>query len=216
MNTRAMYDQQHLLRFISRSAILVNLLLLTIATHPTPTLAQVEGSITLSSESNVHVCTIRDWAPGVRTVYVLHRFNVGATASRFRVQTGPGATLTYVSEQHHFASTFGNTQDGISICYGACSVGDLLLATITYLGYGTSSNCSEIRVVPHPLAQTVEAIACEGNPVRASIRDLAIYPVNGGCGCPPAESYPGSPQVFSCVPVPVASSTWGAIKAMYR
>jgi hypothetical protein len=159
-----------------------------------------------------------DDGPGVKTLYVLHDFNPGATASRFKIQTGPGATWTYLSEVHHFATTQGNTQDGISICYGRCvGSGDQpLLVTINYMSYGTSSGCSRILVVPHPSAQTVEAIRCDMVPVQTFVGDLVIE-TGGGCGCgKDPHTFPGTPQSFDCDPVPVATSTWGGIKALYR
>jgi hypothetical protein len=177
--------------------------------------AQPEGSITISALNLIPtVCALRDDG-GVKSLYVFHEFNTGSTGSRFRIQTGPGATLTYLSEVHHFASTQGNTQDGIAICYGDCAVGDQLLVTISYMAYGTSSNCSKMFVVPHPSAQTVEAIRCDSVPVRTYVGDLFVVS-GGGCGCPEAHSFQGTPQLFDCRPVPVATSTWGGIKALYR
>lgn len=182
--------------------------------HPSLTSAQ-EGSITISAADYFHLCALEDDAPGVKTLYILHRFNTGSTASRFKIETGQGATLTYLSEVHHFASTQGNTQDGIAVCYGSCAVGDQLLVTISYMSYGTSSSCSQMLVVPHPAAQTVDAIRCDGVAVRTFVRDLFIARASG-CGCPEAHSFPGTPELFDCNPVPVATSTWGAIKALYR
>ncbi len=176
-----------------------------------------EGSITLSGHEYIPVCYLYDNGPGVKTLYVLHRFNTGSIASRFRIQTGPGATLTYLSEVHHFATTQGNTQDGITICYGRCVVGadQELLVTISYMSYGTSSNCSKVLVVPHPSAQTVEAIRCDMVPVATFVGDLFVEGTSG-CGCPGAHGFPGTPQSFDCRPVPAATSTWGGIKALYR
>jgi hypothetical protein len=122
--------------------------------------------------------------------------------------------MTYLSETHYFPMTVGNTQDGISVCYGECTIGDQLVASITYMAYGTSSGCSEVLVVPHPAAQTVEAIRCDGVATRTYVRDMFITH-NSGCGCPNTHSFQGTPQLFGCQAVPVASKTWGAIKALY-
>lgn len=177
--------------------------------------AQIEGSIRVISDSQEE-CTLLDSGPGVRTISVVHAFNAGATASRFRIVPGPGVTMTYLSEVHPFSMTAGNTQSGISVCYGQCAAGDLLLATIDYMAYGTSASCSQILVVPHAAAQTVEAILCDGTPVRTFVQDMFIQRVVGDCGCPEARGIQGTPQVFTCSPVAVETATWGAIKAFYR
>ncbi len=175
-------------------------------------------TIEASSEPFQTNCQLtNDQGPGIRTVYLRHTFNIGSTASRFRVITGPGATMTYLSETHGFAMTLGDSQAGISICYGACTIGSLSLGSISYLSSGTDQNCSQVLVVPHPSSQTVEVLACDETPVVAFAQDLyLIAPGGGPCGCPASHVFAGSPQHFTCSPVPVASSTWGAVKAMYR
>ena len=197
--------------FRHRSTLLVCALLLLVSSRAS---AQIESSIRIVGDVTVPLCEIND-TPGLHTLYVFHGFNAGMVASRFKVQAGPGATLTYVSEVHYFPSTIGNTQDGISICYGSCTLNDQLLASITYMAYGTSSSCSRMLVVPHPGAQTVEAIKCDGVATRTFVEDMALMHNMSGCGCPPTHGFQGTAQVFTCQPVPVASTTWGAIKALY-
>lgn len=178
--------------------------------------AQIESSIVVWGNPDDPLCEIAD-VPGERTVYVVHRFNPGMNAARFKIESGPGITMTYVSEVHYFASTVGNTQDGISVCYGTCTLGNQLIASITYLAYGTSSQCSRVHVVPHPSAQTVEAIKCNGVATRTYVEDLVIsHAGTGGCGCGDTHGFAGTAQVFGCLPVAVENTTWGAIKALYR
>jgi hypothetical protein len=179
-------------------------------------LAQIEGSIEVSAQPIPHICSLIDTSPGIRTVYVFHTFNVGATASRFKIHLGTGVTMTFVSETHPFQSTVGNTQEGITVCYGGCLAGDQLLATINYMAYATSAACSQVLVVPHPAAQTVEAMTCEGIAVRTFVNDMFVETGTSGCGCPEAHGFAGTAQQFDCTPTPVAHSTWGAIKALYR
>jgi hypothetical protein len=147
-------------------------------------------------------------------VLVFHQA-AAAIASRFRIEAGPGMTMTYVSEVHSFPMTVGNSQDGMSVCYGTCQGTDFLIATLTYMSYGTADGCSKLRVVPHPLAETVEAVECDGTLVRSHTLDM--YVVTGtGCGCPEFYVFPGAPRSFGCEPLAVQSATWGAIKALYR
>ena len=181
---------------------------------PSVVKAQIESSIAISGSPNYPLCEINDISPGVRTLYVIHRYNAGVIASRFKIQSGPGITMSYMSETHYFPFTIGNTQEGISVCYGPCELGEKLIASITYMAYGTTSPCSQILVVPHPSAQTVEAIRCDGIPTRTYVEDLAVSH-NSGCGCPSTHGFQGTAQVFTCQPVPVANTTWGAIKSLF-
>ena len=178
----------------------------------TTTLGQTEGSIALSGQPNFVLCALED-APGIRTVYVLHTFNPGATACRFRIEQGTGMNLTYLSEAHPFAATVGNAVAGVSVCYGgACIIGDQLVLSVTYMAYGTSTTCSKLLVAPHPDSETVEAMNCNFAPVRTFVQDMYARSI---CGCPTARLITGAAHSFDCTPLPVASATWGAIKAMY-
>jgi hypothetical protein len=154
--------------------------------------------------------------PGLQTIYVFHTSFVGATRSRFRIQPGPGMTMTYVSEVHRFAQTEGNTQTGITICYdGLCLISSQLLATVTYMRYGTSEDCSKLLIVPHPEAETVEVMNCNLDPETAYVQDFSLdvrY-----CGCSPWRLIAGTPRSIVCTPpLPVEEATWGRIKAFYR
>jgi hypothetical protein len=176
-------------------------------------LAQTEGVIQVSSDPGYGVCTLVDSSPGIRTIYVLHTFNPGATASRFRIAAGPGVTMTYLSEDHPFPMTAGNTQDGISVCYGTCYAASLQLAAIYYMTYGTSAQCSKILVLPHPAAQTVEAINCGFSSVRTYAQDMNV---GSGCACPSVHVFTGTPRHFDCLPLAVEATTWGRVKSLYR
>ena len=176
--------------------------------------AQTQGAIAISSQSSQLVCGFFDNLPGVKTVHVFHTLNYfGATASRFRLEAGPGMTMTYLSEAHPFPTTTGNAVDGVSICYGgACVVGDQLILSVSYMSYGTSTNCAKLNVMPHGSAETVEAITCGGAPVRAYAKDMYMLV---DCGCASERVVTGSAREFDCMPVSNTTKTWGAIKALY-
>jgi hypothetical protein len=178
--------------------------------------AQING-IEVSSEWFQSTCQLgNDVGPGIRTVYVRHLASVGSVASRFRVSLGEGTTMTYLSESQAFSTSLGDTQNGISVCYGECLAGDIVLVEISYMSYATDSNCSRIQVVPHSEALTIETIDCFGVAASAFSQDLYIVAPGESCGCPTPRSYSGTPQLFSCNPVPVETSTWGFVKALYR
>lgn len=158
---------------------------------------------------------INDSGPGLRTVYVNHVYTFGSRGARFKLSLDPGATLMYVSETHAYSMTVGNTQDGISICYGACVVGGMI-ASVTYMYLGSTVNCPRLRVVPHPDAETVDVIDCYGVPQVASVSDMFVVAPGQGCGCPISRTIPGAAGFFDCTPLPIESKTWGGIKALYR
>jgi hypothetical protein len=154
--------------------------------------------------------------PGLRTVYVYHQ-HAGSLGTRLRVALDVGVTMNYISETHPFPMTVGNTQDGLSVCYGSCLPPDGgPVAVITYMYLGQTFSCPSLRVVPHPDAETVEVITCDGKAESPSLEDLPIPPPNGSCGCGDRYQLVGVPHIFDCAPLPVESKTWGAIKALYR
>ncbi len=210
---RVVFREEFRLSFRRRSGFACSAYLLASITFG-PVFAQpFEGALSVRVADN---CRIFDNNVDIRTISVYHTLNLGAVASRFKVVADPGVTMTYMSETVHTGIATGNTQDGITLCYGFCLVGDGLLVTISYMAFGTSQNCSQIRIVPHPSAETVEAIRCNNEPVGTYVDDLYVAePVNVCPGCPPAHVFLGSPQTFSCEPVPVRSTTWGSIKALY-
>jgi len=123
-------------------------------------------------------------------------------------------TMTYVSETH-FVPAVGNVNDGLSACYGSCQF-SVLIATVLYIGHGTSSSCSQINVVPYPGETAVEGIRCDGAPVALVSRDIFVGADPSNCGCTDGELFVGTPRTFNCEPVAVQSSTWGSIKALYH
>jgi hypothetical protein len=122
-------------------------------------------------------------------------------------------TWSYLSETPSFSTFLGNTQTGITICYDQCLVGSAALVAINYMTYGTSTICTGgVFIVPHPDAETVEVINCDGSPSPAFTRSLTV----GWCSCPSSHIYPGTAQAFDCTPLAVNAATWGAVKALYR
>jgi hypothetical protein len=170
-------------------------------------------TIELSATGFDYSCQQSD-GPGIVTVYVRTAFSIGTTASRFRVQASPEVTWSYLSETPLFSTFLGDTQVGIAICYDQCLVDQATLVAIQYMAYGTSTICTgHLSIVPHPDAETVDVIDCNGSPSTAITRPLAV---GGICACPSPHEYPGTAQIFGCTPLPVRASTWGAVKSLYR
>ena len=197
---------------IARLRSLHAIFCLILFAFPSPIAAQTEDALRLTYNG---FCTLLDNSSGTRALYVSHLPNPGTMASRFKIVADPGVTMTYLSETVHVGSALGNTQDGIALCYGSCLGGDNLLVTVNYMTFGTSQNCSRIRIVPHPDAETVDAIRCDNIPIKSFVQDLYVQAVAGDCGCPLLHSFVGGALPFGCTPTPVQTTTWGGIKALY-
>ncbi|HXV12567.1 MAG TPA: hypothetical protein VEC56_00040 [Candidatus Krumholzibacteria bacterium] len=165
-------------------------------------------------------CYIVDDAPRLHTLTLMHRFNTGSIAARFKLEANAGMAMTYVSETHAWPS-LGNMRTGISVCYGSCQAGDTVLGTVTYQGYGMSHSCAQFIVVPHPDAEALDVVTCGNEPELVTTFHFEVFEGPGG-GCSlcinhdPGIQYGGDPELFDCQPVSSNSSTWGAIKALYR
>jgi len=180
-----------------------------------PVRSQTHGTLLLSAFPFTPFCKLQD-SPGIVTVYIFHGLTPGALGSRFKLASSSGVTMTYVSETINMPAYAGTTQTGISICYGGCTMGQFIIASVSYLAYGTGSPCGSLQIVPHPAAQTVDGISCTGSPELLEVQDMYVGPGMASCGCPSAHVFPGTPSTQSCGPVATSSSTWGAIKALYR
>lgn len=64
-------------------------------------------------------------------------------------------------------------------------------------------------------AETVEVMNCGSIAERALVQDLFVEGPGGACGCLSAHFVTGTPHAFGCDPLPIRSTTWGAIKAPY-
>lgn len=183
-----------------------------------PASAQFDPEIEISASQYAYECQlINDSGPGVRTVYVRYNYNYGgSTASRFMVTLAPGVDMTYLSETHPFSGTVGDTQNGITVCYGECTTGLIIVASIDYMYNGSTVSCGRLQIVPHPDAETVETMGCDGSSSTPIVRDMYILAPGGICGCPAAHTFSGTPQSLDCSILAVAAKTWGAVKALYR
>jgi hypothetical protein len=161
-------------------------------------------------------CSLYDDHPTTRNVYVVF-WGIG-DGVRFKIESSPGMTMTYVSELALAPVLEGDTQNGITFCFGQTRIGPVVLAKIQYTGNGTSEDCSEIRSVPYPDSNTLEVVG-DGYVTYADGSRLMVNPrATGECGsCDERTTYgpPIDPYDF-CQPVSNDITTWGRIKALYR
>jgi hypothetical protein len=160
-------------------------------------------------------CEIVDSQVGVREIYVVYTLSAGAEAVRFRLESSLGMTMSYLSEVHHVPDLGGDTQGGVTFCFGQFLAAPILLATVTYMAYGTSAQCSEIVVAPYPGSNTIDVIEYEGTHGSADGSHLIVNPNYLCADCDDLIRYgpPDNPYDF-CQPVGTDVTTWGRIKAI--
>jgi hypothetical protein len=193
------------------------MLLVASSLAPASTSAQYD-EIGLFADSSGGSCDIQDSGPGVVTVQVWHGANVEplVLGSRFKLELSPGATLTYLYETVYVPVLEGDTQSGITLCYGTCRQAPAIVAAVTYQTYGTSATCSSIEVVPHPDADGIESIGCEAGFRTAVGYQLNINANAGDCPVCEGTLYGETSGFDFCQPIATERSTWGEIKALYR
>lgn len=137
-----------------------------------------------------------DDSPRIVNLYVVERGTFrGATGVRFAVEGGPGFTGVWLSDATtHFK--VGTSPIDIAVAYGACIPPPIVVITMTYELFGTSSPCSELRVVPPACCSGVVAPDVECSFTEGQITDLRSLRVN--------------------CPVATEPTTWGKVKALYR
>jgi hypothetical protein len=203
---RSAKDSTHSMR--AGNAWVGALLALVVCVFPAHSSAQFSpGTVTAHSDEIGSSCSLLDDADKIITVYVFTHVapSFGLGAVRFRLVSSTGFSATYSSEVIPYVHT-GNTQDGLNVAFGTCLSGDILVATVSYIGHGTSTSCSYLTVTGHPQSYfppNIDVMDCEFYWLPASTDGpLNVNPAGGQC----------SPW---CV-VAVNQATWGAVKALYR
>jgi hypothetical protein len=165
------------------------------------------ATITAFADQAGTSCTLFDDSEKTFDVYIINTITpgFGLAGSRFRVATSPGFSAAFVEEQIPFLHS-GSVRDGVTVVYGTCLPGTFLLATVTFLGHGTSAPCSAIEVVAHPESHypgSIDVMDCHFDWLPAPTKGpLLVNAVEGQC----------APW---CI-VALEPTTWGAVKALYR
>lgn len=151
-------------------------------------------------------CNIGDTLPfAFVDVFFLHKHTGGATAAQFTVTLTGGSTFIYISSTEAPGMLrIGDANNDMALAYGACLTGDFLIATVRYLGNGTSAACSRVTLTPapaSPIPGEIATVDC-ASPSNLVVtgHGQAIINPNGTCSCN----------------VAVFEKTWGGIKALYR
>jgi len=148
------------------------------------------------SDATLTDSTISDDSPRIVNIYVVEKGSFrGATGVRFAIEPTPGFTGVWLGDTTtHFK--VGNSPTDVAVGYGACIPPPILVLTMSYQFFGTSSPCSELRVVPPACCSGVVAPDVDCFFAEGQITDLRSLRVN--------------------CPVATEPTTWGKVKSLYR
>lgn len=158
------------------------------------------GRITLFSDSSFDKPYFYDnYFGGTRYFYVIHMGGSQVSGCRFSVQLGNGFGCMHLDESSIFATT-GDVLTGITVDYGDCLSGSILVTTIMFYCTGTTKECSLVWTAADPVAPSgyIEAVACGGGKYEAG---------DGYVVCNPVQD---------CLVNPVKMTTWGQLKSLYH
>lgn len=135
------------------------------------------------------------------TVYVIHSSLGGSTGSAWRVDNT--STMIAVSSDCGTLSFTGDPFTGISLAYGSCMTGSFLICQLTYLNTTADAipGCNQLNVMPYPAQLTVMTIDCDQDAHAAGGGFFSFDPLTDWC--------------WDCAGA-TETSTWGAVKALYR
>jgi len=144
----------------------------------------------------------------LRRVYVMHEGTGGATGSRFRLEESSHLGFAYGLAMSAYTVTGRGDLEGLTVEYGVCLEGNILIAEVIYSTFYESTPCSFIAPVAHAEVQSgeIEVTLCDGTVAVAGARPLTVNPRDW--------------FDYQCVPwctdpIPVEPTTWGRIKALY-
>ena len=164
----------------------------------TASLAQIPGKIGVYADAGATNCYIVDDG-GVVEAHMLHVMTDGAIGSRFKLDVSATGWI-HLGDIWDFELVLGSSVEGVSFGYTECLSGSIYLGKAFFLG-SSAPSCTEISIVPDPLAVTgeIEAISC---------LETRMFPAGG-------RAVINADHTCQCT-VPVEETTWGAIKALYR
>jgi hypothetical protein len=145
------------------------------------------------SDTALSDSTLNDSAPRMVTLHIVHSGFAQSIAVRFATEASAGFTGVWLGDTSAYF-LLGESPTDISVHYGACIGPPVVVLSMTYQLFGTSSPCSHLGIGPAPGIL---------NPIALS----------DGC-FEPVACQTGNLQV-GCL-VSTEPATWGRVKALYR
>jgi hypothetical protein len=143
-------------------------------------------------------CHLNVTPPAPASVWVVHIYTLGTTASVFRVDDqSQQVQLGFASDN----LVIGNPYSGVEVAYGGCFSGHVTVLRLDFLVVNPLVDCQNIlRVVSHPNYPGVVVQDC----------NFLIKPASQG------QFVFGPFACTSCSANPTEQKTWGSVKALYR
>lgn len=158
------------------------------------------GVITLSPDPEGLGCLIQDDTPRLCSVYVVHLYAPGVTASEWAISDPECLEAVYLSDSSPFGVYVGAGpfNPGKSVGYGICLASPIHVATLQYFCQGLTPPCCLQQVIPHLISGGPHAVDCNATLVPAYAG--AIWWHSNGCPCT----------------IGTEDTTWGRVKAMFE
>jgi len=144
--------------------------------------------------------------PTPNPVYIVHKFNPGATAAQFKVNDTSGFIAASQVTPYLMLGTWNVD---VSLAYGGCVVGDHVLMTLNFYVLAAPTSCAPgLEIVPAPTSPVPGSIAL----VDCAVPSGNLKTATGGR----MAFFAGCIDPLACNPTAAVSTTWGGIKALYR
>ena len=141
--------------------------------------------------------------PGANTLYIVHKLNEGSTAAQFKVNDLSGL---FPANQTTTFLTLGTWNVDLSVSYGGCVSGEIVIMNLIFLWFGTPTTGCNNRL---------DVVAAPTSPIPGEIATVecdfaTVTPAAGLSG------YVGPGSGACCPVIATEESTWGGVKALYR
>ncbi len=178
------------------------LMLLTLVMILGATMAFAQaGRIAVYGDPAASNCAVTATAPGLISVYIFHIETIGAVGCEYAAPKPDCFAASYLSDTNVFPVSIGNSQTGISVGYGTCRQGPILVQTLSYfLAAPMAATCCIYPIVPHPI-NGLNMVDCADNLLNPAAQSGVV----------------NEAQTCTCsMIVPVEDTSWGQIKALYN
>jgi hypothetical protein len=144
--------------------------------------------------------------PGQTPGYVIQKNNSGATGAQFGILDASGLAFGGYQSPYVVLGTLPN----LNIGFPSCIAGEHTLLTLNWFALpGTFTCANNVSIIPataSPLPGEIVTVLCDFTFEGAGTGGvLYVGPDSQACVGP-----------TGCDPVPVAQTTWGGVKALYR
>ena len=168
------------------------------------------GTISLFADVSGADCNLRDAAPGLCNVFIVHVSAPAVSGSEFGVSEPTCLLAAFLSYTPiwgvDIAANPAAPLQGRSVGYGGCFGSPILVGTLAYFCQALTGPCCIQGVIAHSITGVVSAVDCNSNPLTPTC-SVAYWNPNAGCTCNVGNG--------GCT-VAVHTTTWGQIKSMYE